>query len=72
MLENTSISIVDPCLMLLRSLHLEVQYEGCQLIKLLASYNSIQTELLSGLVALLKPSKVDLQEQPEILSGLFL
>ena len=58
--------------MLLRSLHLDVQYEGCQLIKLLTSYNNIQTEILGGLVGLLKPSKVDLQEQPEILFGTYL
>jgi len=68
MVESASISIVDPVLMLLRSLHLEVQYEGFQLIKLLISYDSIKTQLLNGLVGLVKPSKADLQDQTEILS----
>ena len=61
MIETASISIIDPCLLLLRSLHLEVLYEGCELIKLLMSYGNVRDELMSGLVALLKPSKIDMQ-----------
>lgn len=61
MIETASISIIDPCLLLLRSLHLEVLYEGCELIKLLMSYGNVRDELMSGLVASLKPSKIDMQ-----------
>ena len=67
MMDAPSISIIHPSLLLLRSLHVEVQYEGCQLIELLMNYNDIQKEVLVGLVNLLQPSKLDLQEQPEIL-----
>ncbi|CAB4043635.1 armadillo-like helical domain containing 1 isoform X1 [Paramuricea clavata] len=54
--------------MLLRSLHLEVQYEASELIKDLMRYD-VQLAVLKGLVALLKPSKEDIQaDKPEILS----
>jgi hypothetical protein len=58
--------------MLLRSLHLEVQYEASELIKDLMRYD-VQLAVLKGLVALLKPSKEDIQaDKPEILSGMLL
>ena len=67
--KTTSPTIVDSVLQLLRSLHLEVQYEASELIKDLMNYD-IQLALLKGLVSLLKPSKEDIQaEKPEILSG---
>lgn len=49
-------SIVESVLDVLRSLHLEVQYEAIQLIRDLMAYD-VQPELLKGLVALLKPSR---------------
>ncbi|XP_053248629.1 armadillo-like helical domain containing protein 1 isoform X1 [Podarcis raffonei] len=49
-------SIVDSVLSVLRSLHLEVQYEAIQLIKDLMAYD-VRPALLKGLVALLKPSR---------------
>ena len=65
MIETASISVIDPCLLLLRSLHLEVLYEGCELIKLLMSYGNVRDDLMAGLVALLKPSKIDMQNVPD-------
>ena len=56
--------------MLLRSLHLEVQYEACELIKDLMQYD-VQNSLLKGMVALLKPTKDEIKDSSEaILSGL--
>ncbi|XP_062974706.1 armadillo-like helical domain containing protein 1 [Elgaria multicarinata webbii] len=49
-------SIVGSVLSVLRSLHLEVQYEAIQLIKDLMAYD-VRPALLKGLVALLKPSR---------------
>ncbi|XP_060087673.1 armadillo-like helical domain containing protein 1 [Heteronotia binoei] len=49
-------SIVESVLGVLRSVHLEVQYEAIQLIKDLMAYD-VQSELLKGLVSLLKPSR---------------
>lgn len=66
-------SIVEPLLGLLRTLHLEVQYEGLELIKLLMNYE-VKEKLLTGLVRLLKPSREDIMppdgghQQHEILS----
>jgi hypothetical protein len=57
-------TVVDPVLMLLRSLHLEVQYEACELIKDLMQYN-VRNAILKGLVSLLKPTKDDIQESAE-------
>jgi len=56
------LTIVDPALMLLRSLHIEVQYEGCLLVKQLIHYKNIEQDILTGLVALLKPSQMELSE----------
>ncbi|XP_015263773.1 PREDICTED: uncharacterized protein C1orf228 homolog [Gekko japonicus] len=49
-------SIVESVLGVLRSVHLEVQYEAIQLIRDLMAYD-VQLELLKGLVSLLKPSR---------------
>lgn len=63
-------TIVEPVLMLLRSLHLEVQYEACELIKELMEYD-VQHSLLNGLVGLLKPTKEEIKDSSEAtLSGL--
>ncbi|KAM6963048.1 armadillo-like helical domain containing protein 1 [Aplochiton taeniatus] len=63
-------SIVEPLLNMLRSLHLEVQYEAIELITDLKEYE-VRPVLLSGLVALLKPAKEGVQkhkilEDPEM------
>ena len=71
-MESVSLNVVDPVLSLLRSLHIEVQYEGCLLIKQLVQYNSICRDLLAGLVALLRPSDMELNEISEILEGWYL
>ena len=56
--------------MLLRSLHLEVQYEACELIKDLMKYD-VQHSLLQGMVGLLKPTKDEIRDSLEaMLSGL--
>ncbi|XP_029804953.1 armadillo-like helical domain containing protein 1 isoform X3 [Suricata suricatta] len=52
---TTHPSIVDCVLKVLRTMHLEVQYEAIELIKDLVSYDVCQA-LLKGLVALLIPS----------------
>ena len=63
-------TIVEPVLMLLRSLHLEVQYEACELIKDLMNYD-VQHSLLQGMVGLLKPTKDEIRDSSEaMLSGL--
>uniref|UniRef100_A0A8C2ACP9 Armadillo like helical domain containing 1 n=1 Tax=Cyprinus carpio TaxID=7962 RepID=A0A8C2ACP9_CYPCA len=49
-------SIVEPLLNLLRSLHLEVQYEAIELITELMQ-SEVRLALLRGLVAFLKPTK---------------
>ncbi|ESP05225.1 hypothetical protein LOTGIDRAFT_227885 [Lottia gigantea] len=59
-------NIVEPLLNLLRTLHLEVQFEAIELIKELMIYD-VSTSLLSGLVLLLKPIKEDTLAKPEIL-----
>lgn len=57
-------TIVEPVLMLLRSLHLEVQYEACELIKDLMKYD-VQHSLLQGMVGLLKPTKEEIRDSSE-------
>ncbi|KAK2138580.1 hypothetical protein LSH36_2776g00005, partial [Paralvinella palmiformis] len=59
-------SIVDPLLNLLKTLHLEVQYEAIELVKDLMDYE-VQDPLLKGLVKLLRPAKEDLLNRPDIL-----
>nr|XP_056700769.1 armadillo-like helical domain containing protein 1 [Euleptes europaea] len=51
-------SIVESVLGVLRSVHLEVQYEAVQLIRDLMAYD-VRPELLQRLVSLLKPSRKD-------------
>jgi len=65
-IETASISIIDPCLLLLRSLHLEVLYEACELIKLLTNYGNVRNDIINGLVGLLRPSKIDMEQVPDI------
>ncbi|XP_037683345.1 armadillo-like helical domain containing protein 1 isoform X3 [Choloepus didactylus] len=61
-------SIVDCMLKVLRTMHLEVQYEAIQLIKDLVNYD-VRPALLKGLVALLIPSvKETTKLQPKILN----
>ncbi|XP_059197136.1 armadillo-like helical domain containing protein 1 [Centropristis striata] len=54
-------SIVEPLLTMLRSLHLEVQNEAINLILVLKCYD-VRPMLLSGLVALLRPAKEEVQQ----------
>ncbi|CAH1776102.1 unnamed protein product [Owenia fusiformis] len=63
-------TLIEPLLSLLRTLHLEVQFEAIELMKDLMNYD-IQQSLLSGLVKLLRPSKEDIlsQRKPEILNN---
>ncbi|XP_030640240.1 armadillo-like helical domain containing protein 1 [Chanos chanos] len=68
--KTTHPSIVDPLLNLLRSLHLEVQYEAIELITELKDYE-VRPALLRGLVALLKPAndgaqKYKILQDPEM------
>ncbi|XP_077608201.1 armadillo-like helical domain containing protein 1 isoform X3 [Crocuta crocuta] len=65
---TTHPSIVDCVLKVLRTMHLEVQYEAIELIKDLVNYDVCQA-LLKGLVALLIPSVKETSKlQPEILN----
>ncbi|XP_027693724.1 armadillo-like helical domain containing protein 1 isoform X1 [Vombatus ursinus] len=60
-------AIVDFLMGVLRTMHLEVQYEAIELIKDLIS-TDVRTALLKGLVALLKPSAKDTTKlHPKIL-----
>ncbi|KAI8773492.1 armadillo helical domain containing protein 1, partial [Biomphalaria glabrata] len=52
---SSNATIVDPLLTLLKTLHLEVQFEAIELIKDLMDYE-VADSILSGLVALLKPT----------------
>eukprot|EP00794_Sanderia_malayensis_P007752 gene7752-8594_t len=64
---KASLSIVDPTLSLLRSLHVEVQYEAYELIKDLVKYD-IQKDILQRLLSHLKPSKIDLEKSKDSLN----
>lgn len=64
--EHANPNIVEPLLNLLKTLHLEVQFEAIELIKELMNYE-VMNSLLSGLVALLHPSAEDTKPQQEIL-----
>ncbi|XP_033117089.1 armadillo-like helical domain containing protein 1 isoform X3 [Anneissia japonica] len=59
-------SIVEPVVALLKSYHLEVQYEAIELIKDLMEYE-VQESLLRSLVSSLVPTKDEIKKQPEIL-----
>ncbi|XP_049735046.1 armadillo-like helical domain containing protein 1 isoform X4 [Elephas maximus indicus] len=66
---TTHPSIVDCVLKVLRTMHLEVQYEAIELIKDLVNYD-VRKTLLQGLVALLIPSVKETSKlQPKILNG---
>ncbi|KAL4237129.1 hypothetical protein ACF0H5_005510 [Mactra antiquata] len=64
--KNANPSIIEPLLNLLKTLHLEVQFEAIELIKELMDYEVGQT-LLSGLVGLLRPAKEDIIQKPDLL-----
>ncbi|KAM9242269.1 armadillo-like helical domain containing protein 1 isoform 2-T2 [Dugong dugon] len=65
---TTHPSIVDCVLKVLRTMHLEVQYEAIELIKDLVNYD-VRNTLLQGLVALLIPSVKETSKlQPKILN----
>ncbi|KAJ8276946.1 hypothetical protein GJAV_G00069680 [Gymnothorax javanicus] len=55
------LSVVEPVLAVLKSLHLGVQYEALQLIRDLTKYD-VREALLRGLVALLKPRREEMQK----------
>ncbi|XP_060070406.1 armadillo-like helical domain containing protein 1 [Ylistrum balloti] len=65
--QTANVSIVEPLLNLLKTLHLEVQFEGIELIKELMAYDEVADLLQKGLVGLLHPSKEDTIRRPEIL-----
>ncbi|XP_021362451.1 uncharacterized protein C1orf228 homolog isoform X2 [Mizuhopecten yessoensis] len=65
--QTANVSIVEPLLNLLKTLHLEVQFEGVELIKELMAYDEVADLLQKGLVGLLHPSKEDTIRRPEIL-----
>lgn len=64
--KNANPSIVEPLLNLLKTLHLEVQFEAIELVKELMDYE-VGESLLSGLVALLRPAKEDIIQKPDLL-----
>lgn len=53
---DANMSIVEPLIGLLKSLHIEVQYEAIELITMLMDYN-IRDVILKNLVTVLKPIK---------------
>ncbi|XP_053325930.1 armadillo-like helical domain containing protein 1 [Spea bombifrons] len=64
---NAHPSIVDPLLGVLRSMHLEIQYEALQLISYLMR-TEVRLDLLKGLVQLLRPSQRESNKpRPQIL-----
>ncbi|KAJ8040758.1 Armadillo-like helical domain containing protein 1 [Holothuria leucospilota] len=63
---HANTNIVEPLVALLKSYHLEVQFEAIELIKDLMDYG-VQDELLKCLVSALVPSKEELLHRPEIL-----
>ncbi|XP_052258439.1 armadillo-like helical domain containing protein 1 [Dreissena polymorpha] len=65
--KTANTSICDPLLNLLKTLHLEVQFEAIELLKELMDYNEVQDQLLTGLVGLLRPAKEDMIQKPDLL-----
>ncbi|CAD5126045.1 DgyrCDS14218 [Dimorphilus gyrociliatus] len=63
--EKANPNIVDPLLNLLRTLHLEVQYEALELIKELMEYEEVKELIPVSLVKLLRPSKEDRLRRPQ-------
>lgn len=64
--KNANPSILEPLLNLLKTLHLEVQFEAIELVKELMDYE-VGEALLSGLVGLLRPAKEDIIQKPDLL-----
>lgn len=64
--EQANSTITEPLLNLLRTLHLEVQFEAIELIKDLMGY-SVKDSLLRGLVALLRPAAEDTKPRTDLL-----
>ncbi|XP_060562979.1 armadillo-like helical domain containing protein 1 [Ruditapes philippinarum] len=64
--KNANPSIIEPLLNLLKTLHLEVQFEAIELIKELMDYD-VGAVLLSGLVSSLRPAKEDIIQKPDLL-----
>lgn len=60
-------SMVEPLVNLLQSLHIEVQYEAIELIRLLMDY-SVKEALIKSLVNALRPPKK--QDKPETVDGI--
>ena len=52
-------------------MHVEVQYEACELIKDLMNYE-IKEDLIQRLVALLRPTAADIEKIPKTFSGTFM
>ncbi|XP_062513884.1 armadillo-like helical domain containing protein 1 [Corticium candelabrum] len=70
MVGRASSSVVEPVLMMLRSCHLGVQYEACELLKHLVEYEDVSQSILVGIVSLLRPSVDEntSQSKPSILA----
>ncbi|KAK7100658.1 armadillo-like helical domain containing protein 1 isoform X2 [Littorina saxatilis] len=67
--EQANPNIVEPLLNLLRTLHLEVQFEAIELIKELMDYE-VADHLLSGLVGLLRPAVDDIKPRQDLMEDL--
>ena len=52
-------------------MHVEVQYEACELLKDLMKYE-IKEDLMERLVALLHPTAADIEKVPEAFSGMLI
>ncbi|OAF70566.1 hypothetical protein A3Q56_01654 [Intoshia linei] len=59
-LTEVSSVMIDPLLGVLQSMHLEVQYECYEFLKILMQYKSVRCEILKGLVKLLIPKKSEI------------
>jgi hypothetical protein len=55
MIGNVEATVVEPVLCLLSSLELQVQYEGCELLKELIKSEALTDTIIAGLVGMLKP-----------------
>ena len=55
MLDTVDSTVVEPVLSLLTSLELQVQYEGCELLKELVKSEALTDTIIAGLIGMLKP-----------------
>jgi len=55
MLDAVDATVVEPVLSLLTSLELQVQYEGCELLKELVKSEDLTDTIIAGLIGMLKP-----------------